>query len=157
MAQVISSASAFNAGHDLWVVPDRKGSRWTLRLDWYLNFQISRGERRRTRALEEPVKALLEESGLTDPGRPEAEGLPLLIGADGRLPARWVLLLPTTEASQPWVEQLAEVWTKLQKPTMKVFLPTGWEGTPFMEAWKRHSSLENFALILDQDPNLQGQ
>lgn len=155
MAQVLSTASAFSSGHDLWVVSDRTHSRWALRLDWYLNFQMLQGERRKSHQLAEPVKALLEESGLPQPRTSITESAPLLISADGRLPARWVLFLPMDGASDEWVNRLASVWTKLQKPSMRVFLPTGVDGLPFTEEWKKHSSLENCALILDQDPHLQ--
>lgn len=155
MAQVLSTASAFSSGHDLWVVSDRTHSRWALKLDWYLNFQMLQGERRDPRRLAEPVKALLEESGLPPADSETGESSPMLISADGRLPARWVLFLPMTSDSTNWVSHLAKVWANLQKPSMRVFLPTGLDGLPFTEEWKKHSSLENCALILDQDPHLQ--
>src|SRR5690606_36925124 len=94
MAQILSMASAFNPGHDLWVVTDPSASRWTLRLDWYLNFQVVRAQSHQSLAMPTEIDGILREIEWTPPAPKAKESSPLLVSCEGRLPARWVAMIP---------------------------------------------------------------
>lgn len=155
MVQLLSLASAFNPGHDLWVVPDAASSRWTLRLDWYLNFQITRASRHPSPKLAAEVDGLLREIEW----RPETPAPPepatLLVACENLLPARWVAVVPNPGDLAGWTQRIQDAWRDLRQPTLKVFLPTGLQAGPFSEEWRRRSDQEDYSLVLDQDPLLQ--
>lgn len=155
MAQVISHASAFNPGHDLWVVPEAENSNWTLRLDWYLNFQGLRAQQHSPKELLPPLLDLLQRTEISPVEITLNPQDPLLIGASGRLPARWVLVLNDSQDAKTWTKRLAAVWSKMGRPSLKVFLPTGQRAADFAAEWKRHEDSEDFGLVLDHDPQSQ--
>lgn len=155
MAQLLSLASAFNPGHDLWIVPGTENSRWTLRLDWYLNFQVTRAGRHESRALPAEIDGILREIEW----RPEAPAVDakatLLVSCEDRLPARWVAVVPDTKDLGDWTARIEAVWRNLKQPSLKIFLPTGLQAGTFSEEWKRRVDQEDYSLVLDQDPLLQ--
>lgn len=155
MAQLLSHASAFNPGYDLWVVPDSAGSRWTLRLDWYLNFQITRARRHRPAVVPAEIDGILRDIEW----RPETPAVspqaPLLLSGDGLIPARWVAVVPDSGDLAGWTARIEALWRNLQQPALKVFLPTGVQASAFSAEWKRKVDREDYSLVLDQDPLLQ--
>lgn len=155
MAQLLSAASAFNPGSDLWILPELSNSSWALRLDWYLNFQMLKSTRRGQPSRSEPLIGLLKEIEWAPEGFTAQANAPLMISVENRLPARWVVLLPQSHHAAHWVPRAVEIWTSLKKPTLKVFLPPGLQAGSFTEEWKRHSELEDFSLVLDQEVKTQ--
>ncbi|MBX2988972.1 MAG: hypothetical protein KF802_13870 [Bdellovibrionaceae bacterium] len=151
MAQVLSAASAFNPGNDLWIVPDADNSRWVLKLDWYLNFQIQQAGRHAPSELSGGMNELLGEIDWPAPQIPPQKKNPLMISVDSRLPARWLVVVPHPEPLSDWIARLLEVWGGLRKPSLRVFLPTGLPAGRFNEEWKRHSHFDDMTLVLDQD------
>lgn len=156
MDQLLSQASALNPGCDLWVAADAAHSRWTLRLDWCLGFQILRSQRHRR---EKPAASLLETVNLADLGwveTPVSSGAPLLIAAHPSLPARWVAAVPIDDGDlASWTARIHELWKGLGRPSLKVFLPTGLAAGSFTEEWKRLAEGAELSLVLDQDPQMQ--
>lgn len=154
-AQLLSYASAFNPGQDLWIVPDTAGSRWTLRLDWYLNFQITKTFRHSPRTLPPEMLSLLREIDW-NPGHPHASAkAPLLVSSESRLPARWVTVVPDSNEVDDWSGRAVAVWQGLGRPSLKIFLPTGLQAGAFTESWKRHTATADFALVPDLDSQAQ--
>lgn len=151
MAQLLSAASALNPGSDLWIVPDPSNSRWVVKLDWYLNFQIMQSGRHHAAALSRDVQQLLTEIDWSSPAVKVPNKAPLMISVDNRLPARWLVVVPSPEPLSDWIGRLLEVWGGLRKPSLRIFLPTGLQAGPFTEAWKRHSNLDDLSLVLDQE------
>lgn len=153
--QVQSAASALNPGFDLWIVPQTESSRWTLRLDWYLNFQVLKSTRRLPAQVPPELSGILKEIEWESVTPQPPTDAPILISSDGRLPARWLVVLPLSGDTSTWVQKIIGVWGDLRKPTLKVFLPTGLPARSFGEEWKRHTDFDDFSLVLDQDPQMQ--
>lgn len=155
MAQLLSLASAFNPGHDLWIVPTAAESRWTLRLDWYLNFQIIRAGRHARPQKDAAVEQVLQEIEWSPPNPRLDRQSPLLVSCDGRLPARWVAVVPGSSKLSDWTESIEKIWRDLQQPTLKIFLPTGLQAGPFSEEWRKKVQSDDYSVVLDQDPVVQ--
>lgn len=156
MDQLLSQASAFNPGCDLWITADPGASRWALKIDWCLNFQILRGLRHTpVRAAESLVKTVkLTELDWIE--IPAESGEPLLVAGGPNLPARWVACLPYENSDLPgWVTRIEKLWSGLGRPSLKVFLPTGLAAGTFTETWRRLGGNAEISLVLDQEPQMK--
>lgn len=153
--QVLSVASSLNPGHDLWILTEPSLSKWPLRLDWYMNFQIHRSSHHESYRRSEALESLLKSIDWDLPHQPLKENRPLLFGCEGHLPARWLSVIPGASGPlENWTESIHKVWQGLGEPNFKVFLPAGLQAPLFAEAWKRKSKFEDFSLVLDQDPRM---
>ena len=57
---LLSQAGALNSGHDLWVFPQYKGSFWTSKIDWMINFQILKNLRHHRQNIVPELNNILE-------------------------------------------------------------------------------------------------
>lgn len=146
---VLSQASAFNPGSDLWIVPDLEKSQWTEKLDWYLNFQICRSSRHQAPRLPEYVKDVLSETGLPKQDLTQNKQAPLMIASSELLPNKWVVILPWQDDLSQWTAEAYKVWHSLQKPTLRVFLPPGQSTGNLQRAWQSHTDSQEFTVVLD--------
>jgi hypothetical protein len=148
MASALPPDKALSTGSDLWIVADLDHSKWTSKIDWYLNFQIVKASRHESPELSGFLKEALEQTGLTAPQIKTGNG-PLLIQSEFLLPNKWVLVLPFEEDIKSWMSKVAEVWEGLQKPSLRIFLPTGQNSSPHSMAWFEKLELKNCSLVLD--------
>lgn len=148
-SNVISQASAFNPGSDLWIVPDLEKSQWTARLDWYLNFQICKASRHSAPALPEYLKDVLAETGLRKKTFAATPVAPLMISSKELLPNKWVVVLPWEGDINPWTKHVVEIWKNLKMPSLRIFLPPGQNSGTFQGAWQAHHSSQEFTVVLD--------
>lgn len=146
---VLSQASALNPGSDLWIVPDLERSRWTAKLDWYLNFQICKSSRHQTAALPEYVKTVLSETEQTTASVTLSVASSLMIASPELLPNKWVLVVPWTEDMTEWTAEIFKIWNGLQKPSVRVFLPPGQSAGSLQQHWQKHHTVEDFTVVLD--------
>jgi hypothetical protein len=146
---VLSLASAFNPGSDLWIVPDFTGSRWAAKIDWYLNFQIASAQRHLSPELRNFTVYVQKETGLDtyQPHLPKTA--PLMITSENFFPNKWVVVIPTANDFGHWVRQISDVWENLKHPSLRVFLPTGQNAGSFHKEWQNHHTFEDFTLVLD--------
>jgi hypothetical protein len=146
---VLSQASAFNPGAELWILPDLEKSPWTAKLDWYLNFQISKASRHQDPKLSNflrEVEKETEQAAVTKIQIPEA---PLMIVSEEHLPNKWVVILPHAENFEAWVEKISSVWTGLQRPGLRIFLPPGQNAGQLQKFWQKHQDFQEFTVVLD--------
>lgn len=141
--------AAVSAGADLWIVPDAESSRWTPRLDWYLNFQILRNSRHVSREVTNFTLFVQKETGLDRIATPAIKNAPLMINSQAFFPNKWVVMVPVANDFRAWVASLSKVWDDLKHPTLRVFLPTGQSTGSFFEAWKDHHTFEDFTVVPD--------
>jgi hypothetical protein len=146
---VLSAASALNPGSDLWIVPDFDSSRWTPKLDWYLNFQIVRSTRHLTPELRNFTTYVQNETGLPSYQPPHRPIAPLMITSEAFFPNKWVVIIPVANDFRHWVSQISKVWEDLRSPALRIFLPTGQNAGSFNKEWQNHHSFEDFTLVLD--------
>jgi hypothetical protein len=109
-------------GVDIWIVPTQTPSRFTQRIDWLLNFQIGKFERS-TRVELSPELAEIAKSGEVEiPNVASDAQSPLMISSFELLPNKQTIAIPYASSEQ-WITDLKRIWSQLQSPKMRVFLP----------------------------------
>lgn len=147
--QKLSQASAFGSGSDLWILPPLENSSWTRKIDWYLNFQISRAKGHHSLTLSPELKEILTENDLPffelkkDPKRPS----PLLIASHSYLPNKMTLELPWSNELQTWVQDCHRHWDCLGRPPLRVFLPLNVNSESFLENWLEPQTSVDITLV----------
>ena len=145
---LLSANNSTNAGADLWVIPDFEHSRIAAKLDWYLNFQLTRSMNRTPKLLGEELLSLLRKCNLPEIHYNKATGK-LLIHSSQLLPNRWVVQLSQTKGLEEWCQSIHASWLGLRKPSLRVFLPTGLSSGEFQKAWKQLESFDDFSAVVD--------
>lgn len=145
---VLSQASALNPGAELWILPDLEQSQWTARIDWYLNFQISKALRHQKAETPEFIQEVQAATELS-PIEILNTGSNLMIASSNHLPNKWVVVLPWNDNLEAWAKEIAKVWHSLQKPGLRVFFPPKQSSGQFQLAWKNQSDFEDFTVVLD--------
>ena len=146
---VLSQASAFNPGADLWILPAAGQSHWTEKLDWYLNFQICKASRHIPPQVGEFIKDVLTETELPAIEIKAARQAPLMIASAELLPNKWVVVLPISDGFDSWVAEVARIWKQLGSPTFRAFLPPGQSAGRLLELWHKHHAFQQFTVVLD--------
>lgn len=146
---VLSQASALNQGAQLWVVPGSENSRWTMKIDWYLNFQISKASRHQAPPSPLYLQKVAAETGLEKTSFVTASQSPLLIPCHDLLPCRWTAMVPLHKNYTEWVLQIEKLWESLERPSFRVFLPAGQNAGGFNELWQNENKFEDFTVVLD--------
>ena len=146
---VLSQAGAFNPGSDLWIVPQLGKSQWSAKLDWYLNFQLCKASRHNSRHIPGFINDVIKETDLEAYYRPVGKTAPLMISSEPLLPNKWVVVIPWDEDLSAWSKSILEVWSGLQQPSLRVFLPPGQSTGAFQQAWMKIHSAQDFTVVLD--------
>lgn len=146
---ILSQASALNPGSDLWIVPDINHSQWTSKLDWYLNFQISKSLRHEHKQLAAFTQDVLDETGLHRIRVDIPKTSPLMIASHNLLPNKWVVIAQWQQDLEGWVKQSHQIWSQLKEPSLRFFLPPGQSSGSFQREWKAHHKFEDFTVVLD--------
>ena len=141
-------SGALSSGSDLWVVPDLQHSKWATKIDWYLNFQIVNASRYHAPELSDFLREAIQQTGLSSPQIQVGNG-PLLIQSEFLLPNKWVLVLPFDGDIKQWMTRISEIWEGLQKPSVRIFLPTGQSSSPQSQSWFEKLEFKNVTLMLD--------
>jgi hypothetical protein len=130
--EALSHQSALISGADLWVTAHPFESKITVKLDWYLNFQITKGLSHQHHSVSEKVRNLLDQCELAELRFANEDTQDLLISAQNLVPARWVLVVPY---STQWTEKIFRHWQNLNKPKLRVFLPDLLKAPEFEKSW----------------------
>jgi hypothetical protein len=146
---VLSQASAFNPGSDLWIVPDLEKSQWTAKLDWYLNFQVCKASRHVSPQVPDYISNVVTQTELQVSTPVAASLSPLMISSENLLPNKWVVVLPWNGDLRGWSANIFEVWHKLKEPSLRVFLPPGQSTGNLQSAWQSHHTVPEFTVVLD--------
>lgn len=123
---ILSVTQCFQAGDDLWIVAEYENSKLTQKIDWYLNFQISKSQLHHRPIVSDFLESVVEQCEL--PKFTMTDKNVLMIAPQGLLPTQWVVVVPALRvenlnALQTWREQVDEVWQNLGRPKTRVFLP----------------------------------
>lgn len=146
MAIHAQSQHAFLPGCDLWVVSQKIPRSFFLKLDWYLNFQISKGLRRQTRPRAEVLDSWVKDTGLDFVEQKNPAMAALVITPPTLLPCRWLFYSECSDLNS-WVEGLNPHWTGLGKPSLKFFLPEGEDVKALMAAWKPFDPIDEYTIV----------
>jgi hypothetical protein len=151
MALLLSQASSYNAGNDLWIIANDKYSKWFNRLDWYLNFNLAVSELHQPKAISTWLLKVVKQCELDPPDQHKIpDNSPLLIASENWIPARWVAVHNfEPEQADQWISSIHQTWSQLTKPSFRVFLPIGMTPSQFSGAWGKLESFSDYTLVTD--------
>ncbi|MGZ3769837.1 MAG: hypothetical protein ACXVCP_09425 [Bdellovibrio sp.] len=146
---VLSQASAFNPGSDLWIMPELEKSNWTAKLDWYLNFQICKSSRHVSHHVAPYLEHVVTETGLEQKHISMEQAQPLMIASSELLPNKWIVVIPWQNNMGQWAQQCFKIWQSLKEPSIRVFLPPGQNAGELESQWRPKESFQDFTVVLD--------
>jgi hypothetical protein len=126
---------ALDSGSDLWVVPDRRSSTWSKKIDWYLQFLISKATIHKPPQISKDLEQRMFENEFKVYSQNVSHSSPLLILSARQLPNKMTVQLPFLGDSKDWVSHVFQVWNDLKSPTLRVFLPHGLSSDQFLSHW----------------------
>ena len=160
---VLNQASSLNPGADFWVTPQLPFSKSAQRLDWYVNFLLTKSSLHKPRTLSPELVELMKATGLEilspAPEQPLTDSTHdpavhpmrvLLIPTAQHLPNRWlaqVTFFP--DRPESWIEKIFNCWKDLGHPSIRVFLPTHLNNKNFIELWNRKTPFDDFSIVND--------
>ena len=120
----LSYHTALTPGSDLWILSEKKYSFWTQKIDWYLNFQISRKFPHITLSHEQ-IKKLTHEWELPHFKLDlDNEKRTLMIASENFLPNTKTVILPFSHQQlRSWVDKALRIWKNIKCPSLRLFLP----------------------------------
>ena len=125
----LSYHTALTPGADLWVLS--KASFWAKKLDWYVNFQISKPP-------PHPSLSSRQIKQLKEWELPHFSSTPtydvLMIASENFLPNLQTVILPFKNLPL-WIEQVHKIWVDLNHPSLRLFLPDHHLYTDITEKW----------------------
>jgi hypothetical protein len=124
---------------DLWLVPPPRSSAWFAVIDWYLNWQLSKGLSYPGLHLPTEILRLAEdyEGGLPmKEAAGEDSGVPLLVLSSGRLPTTKCVVLDTGSKQEDWIKHGFEIALNLDAKSVHVFLPNKASKEESQAMWK---------------------
>ena len=120
----LSYHTALTPGSDLWVLSEKKYSFWTRKIDWYLNFQISR-KFSHTNLSSDQVERLTNEWELPYFKLDlDNTNKALMIASESFLPNTKTIILPfINKHLTSWICEALKVWENIKYPSLRLFLP----------------------------------
>jgi hypothetical protein len=147
---------AFGPGSDLWIVPERKNSELVQKLDWYLNFQIAQSAHHQSLQISPTLQNILKECGLKTYHPEQEERDCMMILSSALFPNRWVLVVRGSDDLASWTEKAIDKWKKMNKPSVRVFLPQEVSAAQFEKLWKKSGGSENITVVAEHDEGFHG-
>lgn len=123
---------------DLWVLPPPRASAWFSVIDWYLNWQMSKGLAYPGLHLPNEVLRLSEEYEVPLPALKQTDAsAPLLVLNHNRLPTAKCVVIES-QPIEPWLKAAYAVALNLGADHLHVFLPSKTAATQAAEIWDRN-------------------
>ena len=144
--KTLTKAKAFDAGSELWIVPEPEHSPLAGRVDWYLNFQLARARYHKSRDLSPELKSTLIQQEWPEFHYDQEEDAPLMVAAGGYFPTDMVVQVPVKRTFKSWTKSIHKTWKNLGHPKMRIFLPEGRSVEDFKTEWDE--SIEPYDLTL---------
>jgi hypothetical protein len=145
--QTVFRAKGLGPGNDLWVVPEPDQSSDCRKIDWYLNFQITKALRFKPQPLPSEIAAVMTQNEWQDFYVPSKASRTIMIAADRFLPAKSVVLVPRGTSSMDWLNQTKSVWAALGRPSVRVFLPSDCDIDTAKSIWANQDPFEMITLV----------
>ena len=129
------SENALAPGCDVWIAAEPERSRWSRKIDWYLGFQLMKAAGHETATLSPSLKSILAHEEMASVEVAAAADAPLMVASRKLLPNTTTVMVPFKE-TKSWVEACHRVWTGLNQPRIRVFLPDDLSSEDFLGAWR---------------------
>lgn len=148
--QVLSHANAYNTGSDLWLAPSLVDSKWTRRLDWYLNFQVIHSHFHQSQNKAAFLNQTLQATEFPETLSAHHNLLPLMISSSQLLPNKWTVFIEyQNQPIEKWLKQASEVYQGLNQPTVRIFLPPQVTNSQIEKVLVSYFKVEDVTLVLD--------
>lgn len=131
----LNRAQAFSGECDLWIVPDKTNFNLFSKLDWYLNFQLTRASMHQSQAISPQLKNLIHENRLPNFYQAPPKNSALMVSAELGLPTKTIIEIPSLEDLSLWPKTVHEKWLNLDRPNLRVFLPNSLSLENFNKHW----------------------
>ena len=143
----LSYHTALTSGSDMWILPDKKASSWIPKIDWYLNLQISKPCPHRTLS-DKQIEKLTSEWDLPYFERPKVDPVRMIASANF-LPNTKTVILPFSQEKKlkDWLSQTCEVWQNILSPSLRLFLPDGYEYNQAVTNWPKQPAPQNISIV----------
>lgn len=136
MSESANTTDPFAGPCDLWVLPPPRASAWFSRVDWYLNWQLSKGIAYSGLHLPNEVLRLSEDYEVPLPApTPLPENAPLLVLSLGRLPSSKCTVVDSKTFGKAWLEQIHEICLNLDVKNVHIFLPAKMDLAEAKKTW----------------------
>ncbi len=135
---------------DLWVLPPPTKSAWFAKIDWYLNWQMSKGLSHVSPRASAELLQLTSENGMDFIEPPMDKTAPLMVISNGRIPAQKCVVIDFTKSLKAWLTSVHRLSELLQVENLRVFLPPGSTPTEAQEIW-RSCSTKNINIEFSPD------
>ena len=119
------------------------------RMDWYLNFQLSRAGLHNLPKPPQQLLRILQQTGLSVDFLESDQNLPLMISSKMHLPNQWLVQLGQVEDLKRQCHSIAQIWKDLKNPSMRVFLQSGLDIEEFQKVWKSVQTFDDFTVVVD--------
>lgn len=137
----------------MWVLPSPLNSLWSRKIDWYMNFQITRGLQHQSGSRSKHLEEILSRVAWKLPGEFNTEQDPLLIAVGPRLPCTWLLILEDFVADKKSFGRalpvLSKVWSDLKEPRLRLFAPLDFSKEMMVDLWKKNDLPEDFEFLFE--------
>ncbi len=148
--QTLFQTGALGPGSTLWIMPQGHESDWKKKLDWYLNFLISKTESHKPVQVTPEFISFLQEYNMELRAHNKTSTL-RMISCEKFLPCKMIVIVPIYDNDfQKWVESIFEVWKKLLKPNFRIFLPVNFPIVDFMSLWPDKNLTADITLVPNQ-------
>lgn len=135
---------------DLWVLPPPRSSAWFPIVDWYLNWQMSKGLAYSGMHLPSETLRVSEEYEVPLPAvKPTDTAAPLLVLSHNRLPSAKCVVVDFQPPAEQWLKKAHMVALNLAVKSVHVFLPAKLSKDDAQKIWK--SNFANFDARFSSD------
>ena len=131
--KVLPQSNSLISGSNLWVLPQPQMSRWCTQMDWYMGGLITNAEERKPHSISNPLNKILTDEEIPVPIIKLNKNAPLLISSESFLPNKKTVIVEYDGSVKDWTNAIVEIWTQLQTPTLRVFLPSTVSSSHFLD------------------------
>lgn len=147
----LSPTQAWTPGSRMWIAPAPANSLWSRKLDWYLNFRISKGLAHQSVKRSDQLEGILNKIEWKLPNKMATDEKPMLIATGLWLPCDWLLILEELSHEKTKIsanlEQVATVWSDLGEPKLRVFGPSQMTKESLGSNWTKHELPKEFEFV----------
>ncbi len=149
--QILPRTQSWTSGCDLWVTASPEASSWSRKMDWYLNFRITKGAQALIPERSQRLEELLLKVKWKLPKAKNWNTSPLLVAAGPWLPCKWVLVLEdlNPEKIADGLKNLTKIWNDFNQPKMRLFLPSQLNQDALQKSWGSTDLPQEFELVLE--------
>lgn len=114
-------SEAWSGGSQIWLLPFIKSSRWTQKIDWYLNFQLTRALKYERKDLSPDFLKFISSLGLELDWKEDALAPVTMVLTQGQIPCEAVVMMPEKASNKLIIGQILKILEDLKGPRLRIF------------------------------------